>query len=910
MQPAERPRKLSNLWLLPVFLLPLSLVLVLDAWASLHDRHHEMQDLADLVDDRIRDVIQTTQIALSMLTGYHRSAEFVDASGLTALLKTILEKNPAIHSISYQSWVPAEEKELFEQQTRQQGVPGYRIHAEKGHAARPNLLGGRRGYLPVSLIEPLTPGNAVLLGLDLLSLSPSNKAIREAIEGAAPASFGPVRGLGFPNHSLQWIQASYDGYRIPASVAERYRRFNGLFLIVVDLQELVKHLIPSSHGFEWSFIANPVFEPVQGAWKISDVLHLYPGSGLAQPLVLCYYSDVLRDTLVRIRRPVRFEELWSWAGLALALLAGSLASLFFLLWREQHHQSRVAALVKRDLDRERSRAQQTLQAIGDAVLVVDADWRVQYINPAAKAMLGISWPEQRGGLLGELVELRDAGSHRPLDDVQAYFMEQSQEGGSRQVCLVDHQGREIAIDSRVTQLSFPSGNDGTVIVIRYVSSERELTDRLAYQASHDMLTHLLNRSAFESRIRALLEESHAQGSRHAVIYLGLDRFKLINDTCGHAAGDELLKRVAGQIREVLRNDDILARLGGDEFGVLLRDCEPEVAETVAQRILESIEKVRFRKEDKVFQIHASIGVVPLHQETGSLKEVLMTADLACHVAKEQGRSRIHVHAEQDVHVERHHREMQWLPRLQEALDSDRFELFLQPVFPVSDESGLPMMNEFLIRLRGEDGRMLAPGLFIPSAERYGLMWQIDRWMVENAIAYLKDVETEREALYTINLSAQTFGDRAFAEFVEMTLESYGVDAGRVCFELTETAAITNIANASELMMALKDLGCSILLDDFGSGLSSFGYLKNLPIDYLKIDGQFVRDLTTDPLDEVMVRMCQELAKVLGVKTVAEFIENQEILEAVKAIGVDYAQGYHLARPRPAMQLVGEKLAAG
>jgi len=208
----------------------------------------------------------------------------------------------------------------------------------------------------------------------------------------------------------------------------------------------------------------------------------------------------------------------------------------------------------------------------------------------------------------------------------------------------------------------------------------------------------------------------------------------------------------------------------------------------------------------------------------------MTADLACHVAKEQGRSRI------------------------------RFELFLQPVFPVSDESGLPMMNEFLIRLRGEDGRMLAPGLFIPSAERYGLMWQIDRWMVENAIAYLKDVETEREALYTINLSAQTFGDRAFAEFVEMTLESYGVDAGRVCFELTETAAITNIANASELMMALKDLGCSILLDDFGSGLSSFGYLKNLPIDYLKIDGQFVRDLTTDPLDEVMVRMCQELAK--------------------------------------------------
>ena len=909
-QPTESPRKLSSLWLLPVFLLPLLLVLAVSVWTSLHDRHHEMQDLADLVDDRIRDVIQTTQITLSMLTGYHQSAEFTDASGLTALLETVLEKNPFIHSISYQSWVPAEGKELFGQETRQQGVPGYRIRAEKEGVARPHLLGGRRGYLPVSFIEPLTQRNAALLGMDLLSLSQADKAIREAVERAAPAAFGPVKGLGFPDHSLQWIQASYNGYQVPSTVAERYRRFNGLFLIVVDLQELVSHLIPPGQGFELSFVANPASEPTQGIWKISDELHLHPGSGPDQPLVLCHYSGVFRDTFVRIRRPVRFEELWSWGGLVLALLAGSLASVFFLLWREQHHQSRVAALVQRDLDRERARAQQTLQAIGDAVLVVDADWHVQYINPAAEAMLGVSWPEHRGGLLGELVHLREADSHRPLDDVQAYFLEQSQEAGLRQVCLVDHLGREMAIDCRVTQLSFPGGNEGMVIVIRDVSSERELTDRLAYQATHDMLTHLLNRSAFESRIRALLEESHAQGSRHAVIYLGLDRFKLINDTCGHAAGDELLKRVAGQIREVLRNDDILARLGGDEFGVLLKDCELEVAETVAQRILASIEKVRFRKEDKVFQIHASIGVVPLHQEAGSLKEVLMTADLACHVAKEQGRSRVHVHAEQDVHVEKHHREMQWLPRLQEALDSDRFELFLQPIFPVSDESGLPMMNEFLIRLRGEDGRMLAPGLFIPSAERYGLMWQIDRWMVENAIAYLKEVETDWEALYTINLSAQTFGDRAFAEFVDMTLESYGVDAGRVCFELTETAAITNIANASDLMMALKDLGCSILLDDFGSGLSSFGYLKNLPVDYLKIDGQFVRDLTTDPLDEVMVRMCQELANVLGVKTVAEFIENQEILEAVKAIGVDYAQGYHLGRPRPAVQLVGKKLAAG
>jgi len=900
----------SRLWLLPVFLLPLVLVLSLDFWMKLDDRRHEMVGLANLVDDRVKDITRTTQIILATLSGYYQSADFVDASGLAALSETVLEQNPFIHSISYQSWVPAEEKERFEEEMREQGFPGYRIRNGRQFVFPAGLLGGRAGFLPVSFVEPLTPQNLSLLGQDLLSLAQDGEAIRRAVERAAPVAFGPVEGLKLPSRSLLWIQATYNGRQVPGSVAERYRQFNGLFLIVVDLQALVSHLIPATGGYRVSFVDAPGVDSMGDAWKLSQALYLHAGPGPAEPLVMCHHTDLSPGTFIEIRRPIRFEELWSRGGLVLALLAGILASLFFLLWREQYHQRRVSALVQLDLERERARAQQTLHAIGDAVLVVSADWHVQYVNPAAEKMLGISWAEQKGALLKELVGLQDAESEEPVADVHAYFLAQSLEGDPRQVCLVDQGGRKTAIDSRVTQLSFPGGNEGMVIVIRDVSSERELTDRLAYQATHDMLTHLLNRSAFESRMRSLLEESHALGSRHAVIYLGLDRFKLINDTCGHAAGDELLKQVAGQIREVLRNDDILARTGGDEFGVLLKDCELEVAETVAQRILASIEKVRFRREDKVFQIHASIGVVPLHRDTGSLKEALMTADLACHVAKEQGRSRIHVHAEQDVHIEKHHQEMQWLPRLQEALDSDRFELFLQPIFPVNDESGLPMMNEFLIRLRGEDGRMLAPGLFIPSAERYGLMWQIDRWMVENAIAYLKEAESDWEALYTINLSAQTFGDRAFAEFVEMMLESYGVDAGRVCFELTETAAITNITNASDLMMALKELGCSILLDDFGSGLSSFGYLKNLPIDYLKIDGQFVRDLTTDPLDEVMVRMCQELANVLGVKTVAEFIENQETLEAVKVIGVDYAQGYHLGRPRPAVQLVGKRVAAG
>lgn len=905
-----KSRPISRLWLVPVFLLPMVLVLVLSSWLRIHDHEHDMTDFAERVDNRISDITRTTQVVLSTLAGYYQMAEFVDASSLTTLSQTLLGQNPFIHSIRHQSWVPVERRERFEDEIRQQGMPHFRVRAADGLLPIATPLEGRSGYLPVTFVEPLTPENAPLLGRDMFSLVEDDRVIRRAVESAGPVAMDPVEGLKLPRHSLLWIHATYDGHKVPESTADRYRKFNGLFLIAVDLHRLMGQWLSRSDGYEAALIEAPGQDMAQDAWKLSDTLYLHRGSTLSSPVVICHHTALSSGNSIEISRPIRLEELWSWGGLLLALLAGLLASVFFLLWRSQYHQRRIAELARSDLDRERARAHKTLHAIGDAVLVVDSDWYIHYINPAAEKMLQVSWPDEKGSLLDEIVHLRDAETDEPLEEIHAYFLEQSQEGEGPQVCLLKPDGGKAAIDSRVTLLSFPDGNEGMVIVIRDVSTERELTDRLAYQATHDMLTRLYNRAAFESRICELLEESAAAGTRHAIIYLGLDRFKLVNDTCGHAAGDELLKLVAGQIQGVLRGDDLLARTGGDEFGVLLRECELDVAENVAHRILVAIENFRFRREDKVFQIHASIGVVPLDRDQGVLRDVLMAADLACHVAKEQGCGRIYVHGREDTSIEKRHQEMQWLPRLQEALDSDRFELFLQPIFPVRDEAGLPVMNEFLIRLRGEDGRMLSPGLFIPSAERYGLMWQIDRWMVENAIAYLKEVEEGWETLYTINLSAQTFGDRAFAEFVEMTLESYGVDAGMVCFELTETAAITNIANASDLMMALRELGCSILLDDFGSGLSSFGYLKNLPIDYLKIDGQFVRDITTDPLDEVMVRMCQELANVLGVKTVAEFIENQEILEAVKAIGVDYAQGYHLGRPQPAMQLVGRRAAAG
>jgi len=887
----EIPGGKSRLWSLPVFAAAFLLVLVVAGWLEVAEERHEMGKFAVLAERDIEAAGANAKIVLSTLAGYYQSDDSLEMSGLAALSRSILDQNRLLHSIHYFNWVPAVEKASFEAEMQARGLPGFRIRGSDGGSAGGTPWRGRSGYLPVVFMEPFTPRLATHLGTDLVREVGDAEVLRKVAESAGPTPVTGIDGLDRPRHALIWAYATYNGSRVPATEAERREQFSGLFLVILDLERLVAGWRELHPGYRVSL------EEERAAGTPGTPV-LEPGS-LREPVRLRHRVVLPSGDLLDIEKGIGIRELWSAGVLLLALVLGMLATVFFLLWRSQRLQGLMIQSAQLALDRERERAQKTLHAIGDTVLVVDADWRVRHVNPTGKRMLGRPLSEIHGRRLGEVVTLQDVRTGMRIGNVRAFFLGQSAEGERRPVRLVTPDGAGTAIDSRASALTFPDGNDGMVIVIRDVSVEHELMEKLAYQASHDMLTGLHNRGAFETWVREALSDSEAEGVEHAVIYLDLDRFKLINDTCGHVAGDELLKRVAAQIAEVLRSEDLLARVGGDEFGILLRQCSLDVAERIARRILVSIENLRFRWEEKLFQVHVSIGVVPLGRGGDSLKEVLMAADLACHVAKERGRNRIHVHALEDMSVRRRHQEMQWLPRLHEALDNDRFELFVQPIRPLEQESSLPVMNEFLIRLRNHDGRLLPPGLFIPAAERYDLMWQIDRWMVENAIGHLAETADSDGTLYTINLSAQTFSDRSFAAFVQMTLESYGVDAERICFELTETAAVTNITVAGELMQALKELGCSILLDDFGSGLSSFGYLKNLPIDYLKIDGQFVKDILTDPLDEVMVRMCQELAQVLRVKTVAEFIENGEILEAVKAIGIDYGQGYYLGRPGPA-----------
>ena len=426
-------------------------------------------------------------------------------------------------------------------------------------------------------------------------------------------------------------------------------------------------------------------------------------------------------------------------------------------------------------------------------------------------------------------------------------------------------------------------------------------------AAHDPLTGLLNRREFEDRLAAIVDIGRSGRNEHALCYLDLDRFKLINDTCGHLAGDRLLQQISAVLKNHVRKSDTLARLGGDEFGVLLEHCDLGQAQRVAKVILEAVEAFEFEWEESKFQIGVSIGLVPITADSGDVTDVLSAADTACYEAKDQGRNRIHLYHAEDEDLMRRHGEMQWVGRINRALDEQRFVLFYQPIVHIGNGAAHGERMELLVRMVDEEGGLLLPGSFLPAAERYGLSAKLDRWVVESAIRWLSEHRgsTRRLEMCAINVSGHTLNDDGFVDFVVEQLETLKVPPSLVCFEITETTAINNLKSAVTFMKELHKIGCRFALDDFGSGVSSFAYLRSLPVDILKIDGQFVRDMATDEVDAGMVTAIHQIAQVMKKETVAEFVETEAVLNRLKRVGVNFAQGYGIGRPAPLETLGGE-----
>lgn len=545
-------------------------------------------------------------------------------------------------------------------------------------------------------------------------------------------------------------------------------------------------------------------------------------------------------------------------------------------------------------------SRRAVEATSNGILITDhrqEDNPIVYCNPAFERMTGYSREEVLGRnprfLQGGDDEQDELGKIRAAmgagGDYRGVLKNYRKDG-----TLFWNQLRMSPVFDDAGQLTHYVGIQSDI------TESYNLTQQLSYQATHDSLTGLVNRAEFERYLQRALRRSHTDGSEHALCYLDLDQFKIINDSSGHIAGDELLRQLAEVLKAKVRKSDLLARLGGDEFAVLVEHCTIQDAQRIAEVLRKAIIEYRFQWDGKSYAVGVSAGLVPITSLTVSMTEVLKAADAACYAAKDAGRNRIHIYREGDAELSRRYGEMRWVSRINEALETERFALRFQPIVPLNSENASYWHYELLLSMRDHDGTMVSPGAFLPAAERYGLSVSVDRWVVSSALDWLAThpAELAQTGLCSINLSGPSIGDKNFLGFVIDQLASTEVPAEKICFEITETAAITNLSSAARLISTLRGLGCSFALDDFGSGVSSFAYLKNLAVDLIKIDGVFVKDICEDPVSRALVKAINDMGHAMGKRTIAEAVESQEIFDALRLIGVDYAQGYGITAPQP------------
>ena len=557
-----------------------------------------------------------------------------------------------------------------------------------------------------------------------------------------------------------------------------------------------------------------------------------------------------------------------------------------------------------DLERERERLQVTLQSIADAVITTNIAGQITYMNPAAERLTGWSNNEARQRPVEKVVEfLSEFGGSIIADSLKGSLQNEGVVNATGQSEMVSRDGEKHVVEQSIAPLRDRNNQViGGVIAIHDVSDRYKLMQQLSYQAIHDPLTQLANRTGFEVRLGEILSSAAEQaGLEHAICYMDMDQFKIVNDTCGHSAGDELLRQIAVQLKKHVRKGDMLARLGGDEFGLLLNSCPLNKALEIAEKIRRAIEAFRFSWEGKSFSIGVSIGLAPIDGRPGhSAAAILSSVDQACYIAKSKGRNRVHTYQPGDDESSRWHNEMQWVPHIHQAMDDGRFVLLAQPIVPVDGSDNGSMHHEILLRMKSANGDLISPGSFLPAAERYDLMGMLDRWVVGHAIDMLALAWGSNPDLamstFGINISGAVLSDNSLLTFVKEALERYNLPPELLCFEITETVAIANFTHAHSFVNELKQIGCKFALDDFGSGFASFSYLKTLPVDYLKIDGSFVRHLAENTVDHTMVDIINQLGHVMGLKTIAEFVENEDIMKALRRLGVDFAQGYHIGRP--------------
>ena len=565
---------------------------------------------------------------------------------------------------------------------------------------------------------------------------------------------------------------------------------------------------------------------------------------------------------------------------------------------------------------ERDKAETTLDSITDAVITTDLACQVTYMNRAALEFFPAVARCHLGRKLEDVFSPTDDSGLTDEVNLAQRCINEKETIRENQFCHIQSQDGDTIILESLASPILSAGNDanenaiaGVVIVFRDVSHARRLQQNLIYQASHDGLTNLYNRSEFERQLTIVAKSANKNNQNHHLIFIDLDRFKLVNDSCGHMAGDNVLREISQLMQAQIRKTDILARIGGDEFAIILMDCKFARAYDIAEKVREAIANFRFASHDKSFTFGASIGFVNLKdQQFNDDMDLLSMADKACMAAKNSGRNRIHIYRSEDSHVTQHQEHTRWVSRVTDALEHDNFVLYYQKIAPANSNDTAKTSAEILIRMLGADNEIIAPGAFLPAAERYGLMKFIDKWVIEHFCEWAADNPSvfDKIPVFSINLSGQSLSDAEFLSYLVNYFATPPINPKQICFEITETSAIQNIANARKFINRLKEMGFSFSLDDFGSGMSSFSYLKHLAVDALKIDGAFIKNIEREAVDHSMVRSINDIGHVMGIQTVAEFVESESICNMVVKLGIDYVQGYHIHKPQPLEHLVEAK----
>lgn len=800
--------------------------------------------------------------------------------------------------------LPHDDLELFKSEVLTHGMFEFtpKVIAADGSIS---TLDAKPQYSTLISFHPQDPVSAKFVGLDFSEIRTTHEAINKSVmrNGPVPTEL-PVSW--FSTGQINVFASTYFGHYVPDMAEDRALQTDGGYFITLDLKEIVREATgidyPLRVGISIQSVNNSDFLVDQSAKFRED--RIATGIFKSKPINhnLAFGAEA---ATISYLTPAGVTQ----SQLITALMSG-LAALFAfvvtaaILLANRASRNKILANEKA-LARERERALVTLNSLQDAVITTDSEDNIDYLNPAMLTALDSS----RGELIG-----------LPAQEVlDRYFTKEqlsesslgtgSNPNTASSSTIMRLNGKEsVVFDFHSSAIVNANKKKiGAVFTLHDISKEHALTTELAHQATHDALTGLPNRRKFESILGNILKRDNPGDKGCNVVgYIDLDQFKLVNDTVGHAAGDELLKKVAADLEALAPEDIEIARLGGDEFGFLSTACHRNGSADVARLFHDFFQSYFYQTEDNIFSIRASIGLTTIKPYHITINDVLSEVDIACYTAKDAGRNGYVIYDSEDGETKKRQGEMLYLPMLQSALKDNRFTLFTQPIVSTDSEKAQTTHHyECLLRLIDEDGSIVTPYKFIVAAERYDLIGDIDRWVLENAfsqLAQFKGTHLE-DTIFSINLSGQSAVDPSMPDFIDSKLKEHGIKSSTICFELTETAVISNFSQAQKLIAFVRNRGCTIALDDFGAGASSFGYLKNLEVDYLKIDGQFVKEITSNKVDFEMVRSMNNVGEALGIKTIAEFVENEEIMEALGSINVDYAQGYYVGKPAPMADLL-------